>query len=356
MTNRVSFWMLVATVIAVGLLFFQVMRPFLFPLMSAGILALLFRPVYVWLIPRCRGRYRLAALLTTLLVVVVGLVPLAGASYLAGRELVGAANELAQIDFREHPQVERGMEFLEQHVTPEQIEEMRQSALSALQRAIAGMYARTQSLIGNVVGFVVGFLIMCLALYYFLADGPQLLLVLQRMSPLDDEDERVLFQEFDRVSRGVVMATLLCAIVQAVLAGIAFAIVGLDRLFVWTALTLVVSMVPFVGAAGVWVPVTGWLLLQGHYGSAIFMMLFGAGVISGSDNVIRMFALRGSTNLHPLIALISVLGALQVVGIWGVFIGPITAAFFYALLRILNSRIAEEDRSAAPPPAGTAST
>lgn len=112
MTNRVSFWMLVATVIAVGLLFFQVMRPFFFPLMSAGILALLFRPVYVWLIPRCRGRYRLAAVLTTLLVVLVGLVPLAAASYFAGRELVSAGNELAQVDFRSHPQVARAMAFL----------------------------------------------------------------------------------------------------------------------------------------------------------------------------------------------------------------------------------------------------
>jgi predicted PurR-regulated permease PerM len=352
MTNRVSFWMLVATVIAVGLLFFQVMQPFFFPLMSAGILALLFRPVYVWLIPRCRGRYRLAAALTTLFVVLVGLLPLAAASWFAGRELVGVVEQATKIDFREHPQVARVMEFVEKHVTPEQLEQLRSSAVSALQRASTTIYSRTQALIGNLVGFVIGFLIMCLALYYFFADGPHLLTVLQRMSPLDDDDERVLFQEFDRVARGVVMATLLCAIVQAVLALIAFAIVGLDRLWLWAALTLVVSMIPFVGAAGVWVPVTVWLILQGHYGSAVFMGIFGAVVISGSDNIIRAFALKGSTNLHPLIALISVLGALQVVGIWGVFIGPITAAFFYALLKILNTRIAEGDRQPALPPAG----
>jgi predicted PurR-regulated permease PerM len=85
------------------------------------------------------------------------------------------------------------------------------------------------------------------------------------------------------------------------------------------------------------------------------MGIFGTVVISGSDNIIRAFALKGSTNLHPLIALISVLGALQVVGIWGVFIGPITAAFFYALLKILNTRIAEGDKQPALPPAGAQS-
>lgn len=349
MTQRVSFWMLVATVIAVGLLFVQVMRPFLFPLMAAGILALLFRPVFEWLIPHCKGRERVAAALTTLFVVLVGLIPLAAASWFAGKELVGVVEQATKFNFREHPQVARGMELIEKHVTPEQLEQLRSQAVSALQRASATVYARTQDLIGNVVGFVIGFLIMCLALYYFLADGPHLLSVLQRMSPLDDDDERVLFAEFERVSRGVVMATLLCAIVQAVLAGIAFAIVGLDRLWLWAALTLVVSMVPFVGAAGVWVPVTIWLALQGHYGSAIFMGIFGAVVISGSDNIIRAFALKGSTNLHPLIALISVLGALQVVGIWGVFIGPITAAFFYALLKILNMRIEEREEKPVVP-------
>lgn len=337
--RRFSFYALVGLAIAVGLFFYQVVKPFLLPLFIAAVLALLIRPIYLWFTERLRGYRYVSAAVVTLLVLLLGLLPLTGALLLAGEELYSAGQELMKLDWRQQPIIADIRSWTDDYISESDWKRWQDSAMNSVEGVTREVYDRTRALLSNIIKFIVGLVIVALGLFFFLAEGPAMLQSMQRLSPLEDEDERALFAEFDRVCRGVVLASVVCALAQAILAGIGFAVVGIDRVWLLAGVTMFTSTIPFLGAASVWGCVAVGLALHGDYGSAIGLAIYGTVIVSASDNLIRAYVIHGTAQLHPLIAMISVLGGLQVVGLWGVFVGPIVAAVFYALLKILHQRL-----------------
>jgi predicted PurR-regulated permease PerM len=194
---------------------------------------------------------------------------------------------------------------------------------------------------------LVGLGIMTISLYYFLADGPAMIAVVMKLSPLEEAYEKELLNEFGKITRAVVSATLLSAVVQGVLAGIGFQLAGIDAVFLLSVLTMFGAMIPFVGAAVVWIPCAAWLFIDGHPYAGIFLILYGALVVSMADNLIKPWILHGQSNLHPLLALLSVLGGVQALGPIGIFVGPMVVVFLQVLLQMLHTEMkAFEKRSA----------
>lgn len=194
---------------------------------------------------------------------------------------------------------------------------------------------------GSVVGsLLLGSAIMVISLYFFLLDGPAMLESFKGLSPLDDEHETALVDEFANVSRAVVVATLLSALAQGALAGVGFYFAGLDSIFLLTLLSAVLAMVPFVGAAAVWVPCAFYLyFFNNDLPSAIGLTIYGVAVISMADNFIKPYVLHGTSNLHPLLALLSVLGGVTALGPIGILIGPMVVVFLQTLLKILQREL-----------------
>ena len=191
---------------------------------------------------------------------------------------------------------------------------------------------------------LLGFAIMVIGLYFFLLDGPKMLESFKGLSPLDDDHEQELVAEFGRVSRAVVVATLLAALVQGLLAGIGFYFCGLESIFLLTVLSGVLAMVPFVGAAAVWVPCCLYLyFFENNLTAAIGLAIYGTLIISMADNIIKPFVLHGQSNLHPLLALLSVLGGVATLGPIGILVGPMVVAFLQTLLKILQQEMTEID-------------
>ena len=169
-----------------------------------------------------------------------------------------------------------------------------------------------------------------------------------RLSPLDDRHELELIAEFDRISRAVVVATLLAAVVQGLLAGIGFWFAGLESVFLLTLVTMVLAMVPFVGAAAVWMPVSLWLLVEGNYWAGGLLAVYGFTVVSAADNLIKPIVLHGQSQLHPLLALLSVLGGVQALGPIGIVVGPLVVAVLQTLLNILHRELTAFDEDQKP--------
>ncbi len=190
-------------------------------------------------------------------------------------------------------------------------------------------------------GFVLQTVILTISIYYFLLDGAQMISSAMKLSPMDDRHEAEMIAEFAKLSRGVVIATLLSAAAQGLLAGIGyFAVWGLDSLFMLTMLTMILAMVPFVGAAAVWVPVALYIaFIENRIPAAIGLAIYGGCVVSMADNVIKPLVLQGQSDLHPLFALLSVLGGVGALGPIGVLVGPMVVAFLQALLKILHNEI-----------------
>lgn len=187
-------------------------------------------------------------------------------------------------------------------------------------------------------------LIMMVAVYFFLADGSKMIQTIKFLSPIEDHHEDELFLEFEKVSRAVVVATLITALVQGLLAGIGYYLAGVHAIFLLVMLTTLLALVPFVGAGAVWIPTCFYLyLIENQVGAAIFLAIWGTAVVSTIDNFLKPWILHGQSNIHPLFALLSVLGGVSVLGPIGILVGPMLVAFLQTLLKILQSELTALD-------------
>ena len=149
--------------------------------------------------------------------------------------------------------------------------------------------------------FLLGVFVMIVSLYYFLADGPAMLLALMRLLPLDDKYEAQLIDQFGDVTRAVVLATFLSALAQGVLAGVGFYFAGASSVFLLTVLAMLFAIVPFIGSAGIWVPVCLWIgFVDDRVWPAVILAVYCGAVVSMVDNVIKPLVLHGRSNIHPL--------------------------------------------------------
>ncbi|WP_372720561.1 AI-2E family transporter [Novipirellula sp.] len=215
------------------------------------------------------------------------------------------------------------------------------SLLSRGRESLQPRFVSLTSATGNYLGkIVVGLLVLIIAVYFFLIDGAAMIRTLMRLSPLDDNYERRLLLEFDRTSRAVVLASVLSAIVQGVLGGLGYYVLGFESVVLLFLATTLMSLVPFLGAASVWVPCVVWLgMVEQRWTAAIVLALYGMLVISSIDNVIKVYVLHGRSQLHPLFALLSVLGGVKVFGPIGILVGPMVVVFLQTLLEILNHEL-----------------
>ncbi len=218
-----------------------------------------------------------------------------------------------------------------------EIQSMIESAQSYLSPRV---FSFTQTAGQYLIELLMGFVILVISLYFFFADGSRMILTMMRLSPLDDEYEKRLLLEFDQISRAVVLASVLSALAQGVLSAIGFWIADLPMVIFLFLITSFMSLVPFLGAASVWIPCAIYLAAIEHrMGAAIMLALYGAVVVSSVDNVIKMYVLQGHSQLHPLLALLSVLGGIQVFGPIGILVGPMVVVFLQTLLEILNHEL-----------------
>ena len=364
----VSLIMLMAVVLLVTAMFFRVMLQFVAPLFLAAVLVVIFEPVHKRVMQRLPGKPKWSALVTTLLVVFALLIPITW----LGLNAIGELSTIAARFSDENSQTEilAITERVKEKSKPiiSWYEETFQQDFENQMRTAGGQMAGKLGSLGidgflAVIGLIVGLGIMTLALYYFFADGPAMIEALMHLSPLDDDYERELLEKFAEVSRAVVIATLLSAAAQGLLAGIGyyFALDG-GPIFLLTASTMLMAIVPFVGATIIWAPIVAWVAFyQGDTMAAIVLGAWCLVVVSNVDNLIKPLVLHGQSNLHPLLALLSVLGGVSVLGPVGILVGPMLVAFLQALLNMLRKElddlqgeeksVANGDADAAPQPA-----
>jgi predicted PurR-regulated permease PerM len=154
-----------------------------------------------------------------------------------------------------------------------------------------------------------------------------------RLVPLSQERKDELSKSLGGVTRGVVVGTLVTAVVQGTLVGLGFAIAGLPSPLVFGAIGAVASLIPIVGTALVWVPAVLSLLALGQSGWALFLTLWSIILVAGSDNLIRPLVVSSSSNVSTLLVFVGVLGGVSAFGFAGIFLGPVLLTLVAALLK-----------------------
>ena len=192
----------------------------------------------------------------------------------------------------------------------------------AVGRFVAG---RALGIGQNAVRIFVQFALMIYLVFFFLRDGSALLHRLVRVIPLGDEREWRLVEKFAEVSRATLKGTVIVSIVQGALGGASLALVGIEGAVFWGVVMTVISIVPAVGIAIVWVPAAIWLFATGALGKAIVLVVLGV-LIGFVDNLLRPLLVGRDTRMPDYLILLSTLGGITVFGLSGFVIGPTIAA------------------------------
>ena len=329
---------LVLLLLVISALFLSLIQQFLMAIFLAGLFSALARPVYLYLTKLFGDRQHLASLVSLLLLFFIVLIPM---MVLIGI-VVGQAIEVGQMvtPWVKQTLSDRGgfTEFLEslpfyEHILPYQ-ELIMQKAGQAVgfisKFLVEGLSSAT---LGTVHFFFMAF-VMFYSMFFFFMDGDKIIRKMLYYLPLKSSDENRMLEKFTSVTRATLKGTFLIGVLQGGLAGLAFVVVGIPNAVFWGAIMAVLSIIPSVGSALVWLPAAIILIANGQVVGGVGLAIF-CGVLVGSlDNLLRPILVGKDTKLHELMILFSTLGGIFMFGVVGIFIGPIIASLFVTIWEI----------------------
>jgi predicted PurR-regulated permease PerM len=343
--------------------FLWMVRGFLAPVFWAAVFAVLFQPLFLRTEVALGGRRSIAAFMATLGVIVTVLVPAAlllaalasQALWLYGAIASGEISLQVPLEFMQRT-LPRATEVLARFGLT--IEELRASLEGAAVTATQVIAARAVVAGQNALTVTVMFALMLYFLFFFFRDGDRIVGGIIRALPMGDDRERRLLRKFAEVSRATVKGTLVVAAVQGALGGIMFGLVGIRAALFWGVVMGVLSLLPAVGAALVWVPAAIILLATGAIWQGIVVIIGGSLVIGVVDNLLRPVLVGRAAEMPDYLVLLATLGGLSAFGLAGFVAGPVIAALFLVLWEMFAAEYAPaEDRlPAGAPPAPPATT
>jgi predicted PurR-regulated permease PerM len=318
-------------------------RPLQNPFLLAAVLAGVFWPLQVRLSRLFKDRRALAAgvMVFGTLVVLVG--PVAGLSAfvidegIAGAAFVsdtlrsdGVEGLVLELPERAQGWARSGLSTLKQHAGSDvrkTLESRLNEQATKVAAAVGGALAATWS-------FVFDATMMLIALYFLLIQGDELVNWLDRTLPLKPGQTRELLQEFKKTSYAVVVSTLVTAAVQAMAALIGYLIARVPHPLFFAAITFFGAFIPAIGAASFTLLAALILFVTGHPYMAIFLAVWAVVVVGLADNVVKPLLLRGGMDMPGAVVFFALIGGLGAFGPIGLILGPLTVAFFVALLRM----------------------
>jgi len=342
----------VAALALLGWLLFEIFRPFLSPIIWSILLAFLLQPLNEKLMRRLHHRAGPTAALLTAAATLCLVLPAVAFAVMFSRQVshllarLSGQVERLQIekptDLLRLPPIASALDWLHVHFSLNTTD-LEARATELARRLLELIAARSGSFVLGALGMLLNLALTLFLLFFFLRDGAGLAERFQRILPLPEERKKSLATQLASVTRAVVLGTLVTAIVQGVLVGIGFAIVGFPSPVVFGAVAGALSLLPVGGTALVWAPGAIVLAAQGRWPAAIGLALYGVLIVSAmTSDFLRPRLISGHADIGTLPVFFGVLGGLASFGLIGMVLGPVVIALALALLRW-----AEEDATRA---------
>lgn len=333
------------------LAFFGVINAFVVPLFWAIALAILFEPLNDRTAEALGGRGGLASIATILLILLSLVLPLMLLGLVVTDEVVRLieAIEDGSIDLGAAVRWARetsplAFEYAARAgIEPEGLKEKLSTAALSSGQWIASHALQVGQ---NALRFFVMLLLALYLLFFFLRDGHGIVDRMIQILPLGDARERQLFERFASVVRATVKGTFVIAAVQGMIGGITFALLDIRAAALWGVVMAILSLLPAVGAALVWIPAAAMLFVAGDLLSGFILVGVGVFVIGLADNLLRPILVGRDTKMPDYLILLATLGGLAMFGISGMVIGPLIAALFITLWEMFEESYGDSDLEA----------
>ena len=310
-----------------------VVRPFLTYLLAVVLLAFLFWPVQKRLAPQVGQRVSAfvlvagaVAVMSIVVVLIVVLLPADAAELSRGLERL-----VTETQFDQRLEALLGMDIPFESILAD-----------VPQRGAEILIGDLSTILGAATDAFLGLILVLFLLYYLLKEGDRLVQWVTQMMPLPETATDELVNEVHESTWAVLKGHVFIAIVQAIVAGLGMAVVGLPNLVFWTVVMMVLGLFPIVGVAGVLGPAVLYLAFVDRLLAAGFLLVYGMTVVAVVDDYIRALVVDRESSLHSATILVGVFGGVYAFGVMGLFYGPIVLGLFKTLIRLFNENYVGE--------------
>ena len=335
-------------VVTVTVLFLAVIWPFFKPLLLGALLAGLFHPLYRWIMRFLGGRASLGAAVTLLVLFVLGLGPVSAFLGIVLQQALTMSDQAlpwlnqhlgAATTFNAQEWMVQKFPAVAKYVpSQEQLLQQVGTAAKSTGTFLVGFASRMTA---TTAAFLLNLFVMLYAMFFFFRDGDKILERIFYYTPLNDEDETRMLTQLSSITRATVKGTLVIGVIQGALAGIAFWFAGISGAALWGTIMTILSIIPGIGSALVWVPAVIILYATGQYLTATLLAIWCAAVVGTIDNFLRPVLVGRDAKMPDLLILIGTLGGLFLFGPIGFIVGPIICGLFLTVWDIYGTTFRE---------------
>jgi predicted PurR-regulated permease PerM len=332
-----------AALIAVG----YVLLPFLGDMVIALVAVLLLTRHYKRLLRALGNRAVLASGLTVAVLVIVVAVPvtLVGSALLADirRAAVTWGGPEAYVTLNdwtsENGRVARALtNFAQRTGLPISPEAIGDAVVEAARVLSQGLYKRANSFVSGVFQFALHGVITLFSIFYLLMQGEKLSNFLFRLSPLAGDEDQLFINKLGEVGRAILIGNGIGSSLQGLVAGLAWAVVGLPSPVLWGLVMAVAAFLPLVGVAAVVVPATFYLWFTGRHLVAVGFLIFCMGQSFLFEYGLKPRLMGSSMRMNSLLVFLSLLGGILGFGAPGILYGPLIMTLFLAIAQLYVTR------------------
>jgi predicted PurR-regulated permease PerM len=324
--------------LAVLILCAFILQPFFSAIVGAIVLAVVTEVPQNWLSRHIRSR-TLCASVALLLVILAVIVP----GFFLAQEL-GQQALRAVVSLRNPTTQNLITDYIGNHpALANRIEAFSASidVNNAARTTAAYVGSKAATILSNSVHLITEMVVMLFLLFFLYRDRQLALTALRSILPLREDETTELLDRIDDAIYATFLGRLVIALVQGVLAGLAFWVLGVPGVILWAITLTAFAMIPAFGAFLVWGPIAIYLGLNGHWGKAALLAIWGGLIVSTIDNILYPILIGGHLRTHTAIILITILGGIAVFGPLGIILGPVIFTIADTLLDIWHARTAQ---------------
>ena len=196
------------------------------------------------------------------------------------------------------------------------------------------IYGKASGWAANIMSFVFQFSILIMVIFFLLIEIDRLIDFLTRLSPLPPEQDTLLMNKFMEISGVILVGNGISGLLQGVLGGIFFTLLGLNSPVLWGSVMAVFAFLPIFGIGGILLPTAALLFLNGHPGQAILTLVFYAVLSFSMEYLLKPKFVGRQVKMHTLLVLLSILGGMSLFGVLGIIYGPLIVTAFLTLSEI----------------------
>lgn len=193
------------------------------------------------------------------------------------------------------------------------------------------LYNQASAWAGNIMQFVFLFCMMILVIFFLLIDQPKLMEYIIRLSPLPDDEDRLLLKKFEEIANAILKGNGICGLIQGILAGAVFSILNLNSPLLWGCIMAVLAFLPIFGIGLVMIPTAAFLAINDSLASGIFLFVFYLVLSFSMEYLVKPKMVGSQVQMHTLLVFLSIIGGLSVYGVLGIIYGPLIVTAFLTL-------------------------